>query len=132
MSIMSPDEGLEIIRAEILAQDWRLSPASRQRLGRALDLFAGRVQGRRGFYYIHSMCGGILAYLEKHGDGARPAAIDLLKECLAHLLPFFDGRESSSAREAEIFHAAFGRFQKLKKEIRQDTDRTCGIKGNEQ
>ncbi len=117
---MNRDEALEIIRAEILAQDWRLSPSRRERIREALALYADQVRSRRGFAYIHSMAGGILAYLERHGEAAKSAAIDLLKECLAHLLAFFEGRDISRAREAEIFHGVFGRFQRLKKEIRVD------------
>ncbi len=116
---MSPDEALEIIRAEIMAQDWRLSPARLARLSEALGLHAPLAVRRRGFSYIHSMCGGLIAYLEKHGDEAVPGAVDLLKECLAHLLSFFEGRDISAAREAEIFHGAYGRFMKLKQEIRR-------------
>ncbi len=119
---MSPDDALEIIRAEILAQDWRLSPLRITRLRQALAFFVDGLEKRRGFAYIHSMAGGVLAYIEKHGNDARPAAIEFLKECLAHLAAFFEGRDISRAREAEIFHAAFGRFQKLKKDIRAGMD----------
>ena len=115
---MTPEEALTIIRAEIMAQDWRLSPSRLARLGRALAVHADTAAGRRGFSYLHSMCGGLIAYLERQGEAALPAAVDLLKECLAHLLCLFEGREISRAREAEMFNGAYGRFLKLKDEVR--------------
>lgn len=119
---MDKDEALAIIRAEILAQDWRLPPRRLARLSAALASCAGIAATRRGFSYIHSMAVGIISYLERHGDAAAAGAVDLLKECLAHLLALFEGRDISPAREARAFHGAYGRFVELKRKIRQKAE----------
>jgi len=115
---MQEEEAFQRLRAEILAQDWRLSSRRIEALFMAFDTLERVFEARKGPVYILGMARGALDYLKRRGDEALPAALDFLKEALAHLVSIYEDENMTAGREAELFNKAYERFNKLKERIK--------------
>ena len=97
------DEALERLKAEVLAQDWRLNERRINALEDAFEAIAEMARSRKSFRYVLGMARGTLDYIKKHGDSSLPEALDFFKESLAHLVSMAEEDDPDPRREEEIF-----------------------------
>ena len=117
MEEISVAEALKYIKAEILVQDWRLSPRRIDSLTRAFAAIDREVAGRRALYQMLGMARATLDYIERHGNAILPGVFDFQKESLAHLVTMIEDSGLTVAREAEICQLAYERFEALKRKL---------------
>jgi len=114
MEEISVAEALKYIKAEILVQDWRLSPRRIDSLTRAFAAIDREVAGRRALYQMLGMARAVLEYIRRHGNAILPDVFDFQKESLAHLVNLIEDPDLTVARETEICQRAYERFEALK------------------
>ena len=90
MEEISVAEALKYIKAEILVQDWRLSPRRIDSLTRAFAAIDREVAGRRALYQMLGMARAVLEYIGRHGNAILPDVFEFQKESLAHLVNLID------------------------------------------
>ena len=117
MEKMSAAEALQYLKAEILAQDWRLSPRRIETLTRAFAAIDREVAERRALMQMLGMARATLQYIERHGNAILPGVFDFQKESLAHLVTLIEDSDLTVAREAEICQLAYERFEALKRKL---------------
>ncbi len=114
---LSIEESIKKLKAEIIAQDWRLSPKRVAGLEEAFQCLRQRFKNRRATNAILIMAGSILDYIKKRG-GNPPETIELLKESMAHIVNLYEDFTFDPEKEKLLFAGLFKRFQKLKTKVR--------------
>jgi hypothetical protein len=117
MEKMSVAEALQYLKAEILAQDWRLSPRRIETLTRAFAAIDREAAGRRALIQMLGMARATLEYIDRHGNAILPGVFDFQKESLAHLVNLLEDQDLTAARQAEICQLAYERFESLKRKL---------------
>ena len=118
--IASAEDAVRQIKAELMAQDWRINDRRLALLEDSLRLLSPAFQGRKSSRYIMEMARGTMRYIRKHGERSLPDALDFLKECLANLVTIYEGGKISPVREVAIFNRTYARFRKLKQKVERD------------
>jgi len=114
---VSIEESIQRLKAEVLAQDWRISPRRAARLEEAFDCLSRRYNTRKATLAMLKMAGSVLGYIKTHG-GQPSETIDFLKEAMAHVVSLHEDLAYVPEREEEIFRTLFSRFGRLKEKIR--------------
>jgi hypothetical protein len=117
MEEISIPEALQYMKAEILAQDWRLSPRRIETLTLAFAAIEKDSGSRQALAQMLGMARATLEYIGRHGNKALPDVFDFQKESLAHLVNLIEDHELTSTGEAEICRRAYERFEALKKKL---------------
>ena len=115
--INSAEEAIKHLKAEIMAQDWRINDRRLGMLDEAFKQLEPLFSERKSSRYIMGMAQGAMRYLKKHGERSLPDCLDFLKESLAHLVTIYERDDISPVKEVEIFNRAYARFRKLKQKI---------------
>ena len=115
---LSIEESIQRLKAEIIAQDWRLSPNRANRLDAAFACLRQRFKSRKATHAMLIMAGSVLDYIRKKG-GTPPETIDFLKEAMAHVVSLYEELIYDPEKEEIIFQKLFSRFTHLKKKIKQ-------------
>ncbi len=117
MEKMSVAEALQYLKAEILAQDWRLSPRRIETLTMAFEAIGREATGRQSLMQMLGMARATLEYISRHGNTILPGVFDFQKESLAHLVNLLEDPDLTAARQAEICQRAYERFESLKRKL---------------
>ena len=115
---LSIEESIQRLKAEIIAQDWRLSPNRANRLDAAFACLRQRFKSRKATHAMLVMSGSVLDYIRKKG-GSPPETIDFLKEAMAHVVSLYEELAYDPEKEEQIFQKLFSRFTQLKEKIKQ-------------
>jgi len=114
---LSIEESIKKLKAEIIAQDWRLSPKRAAGLEEAFQCLRQRFKNRRATNAMLIMAGSVLDYIKKRG-GNPPETIELLKESMAHVVNLYEDLTFDPEKEKLLFAGLFKRFQRLKTKVR--------------
>lgn len=102
---------IEQLRAEIISQDWQISPRRlillRGAFGRLSSFFAQRSHALA----LLKMAISVVNHLEQHGVQA--AGLDFLKENMAHIVSLYEEDEEDTGREKELVRRTYKRFLRL-------------------
>ena len=83
--ILSIDESIQRLKAEIIAQDWGLSTKRIDLLEAAFACLQERFKNRKAAYAILIMAGSVLDYVKRKGENTPSNSIDFLKEAMSLL-----------------------------------------------
>lgn len=125
---MSSEEAIQRLKAEIIAQDWRLSQKRADALEAAFACLKERFSERKATQALLFMAGSVVGYIKKRGD-VLPAAIDFLKEAMAHVVSLYEDLDFDVAKEEKIFNSLFQKFNKLKTTIKAQAVVEVGAEG---
>lgn len=121
--ILSIEESIQRLKAEILAQDWRLSQHRVEQLKASFNCLKQRFRSRKAAYAIIVMADNVLDYVKKKGDSSPPDSVDFVKEAMAHIVTLYEDMEFEPEKEKRLFNAIFFRFNKLKEKIKAEKER---------
>ena len=111
------EESIQRLKAEIIAQDWRLSQNRASQLEAAFACLRQRFKNRKATHAMLIMAGSVLDYIKKKG-GTPSETIDFLKEAMAHIVNLYEDLSYDPQKEEQIFQTLFKRFQRLKDKIK--------------
>lgn len=114
---VSLDDAVLRLKAEILAQDWRLSARRAARLEAAFSSLRGHFHDRKAIRAMLIMADNVLGYIKTHG-ATPPATIDFLKEAMAHVVSLHEDLVVDPKRDEETFQILYLRFNQLRERIR--------------
>lgn len=114
--ILSIEESIQRLKAEILAQDWRLSPRRLESIEAAFACLKTRFKTRKGMLTILAMADSVVVYIKKR-DEAPPETIDFLKETMAHVVSLYEEHDYNPDHEEELFRRIFKRYNGLKQKL---------------
>lgn len=114
MEEMSLAEALQYLKAEILIQDWRLSPRRIESLSRAFAAIDREIADRRALSQMLGMARATLEYIRRHGNKILPDVFDFQKESLAQLVNIIEDPDLTDTRAGEICQRVYERFMSLK------------------
>lgn len=66
--ILSIEESIQRLKAEILAQDWRLSPRRLEAIDAAFACLKTRFKNRKGMLTILAMADSVVVYIKKREE----------------------------------------------------------------
>ncbi len=110
-------ESIRLFKAEILAQDWRLSEQRIIALEPALDRLIEELNGRPDAVSVVVMAKNVLGYIKRHGKLDSYDCLGFFKEALAQAVNLYESEPSDYENDPKIFKAAYRRFQELKKKL---------------
>ncbi len=122
--ILSIDESIQRLKAEIIAQDWSLSPKRIELLDSAFSCLKQRFKTRKEIHAILVMAGSVLNYIKKRRENSLPDTIDFLKEAMAHVVNLYEESNFDPASEEKIFRTLYSRFSTLKIKVREGGKRS--------
>lgn len=122
--ILSIDESIQRLKAEIIAQDWSLSPKRIELLDSAFSCLKQRFKTRKGIHAILVMAGSALNYIKKRKENSLPDTIDFLKEAMAHVVNLYEESNFDPASEEKIFQTVYSRFSTLKTKVGEGKKRS--------
>ncbi len=120
--ILSIDESIQRLKAEILAQDWRLSPRRLDSIEAAFACLKTRFKTRKGMLAILAMAESVVVYMKKRQE-TPPETIDFLKETMAHIVSLYEERDYNPEHEEELFRRIFKRYSSLKQKVQDSRER---------
>lgn len=115
---LSIEDSILRLKAEIIAQDWRLSPKRAEQLESAFRALLDHFKDRKATHAMLVMAANVLEYIKNRGTSP-PETIDFLKEAMAHIVSLHEDLADDQAKEEEIFQTLFARFTALKEKIQQ-------------
>ncbi len=118
--ILSIDESIQRLKAEIIAQDWSLSQKRIDLLEAAFTCLKNRFKTRKAAFAILTMARSVLDYVKKKGGDTPSATIDFLKEAMAHIVSLYENRDFDPEREEKLFRGLYSRFAALKQKIQTE------------
>ena len=114
---LATDEAIQLLKLEVLAQDWSLSSRRATAVGEALKDLSPHFKGRKGATHILKMVRGTLDHIALHDRETRPEVMDFLKAAMANIIILHENETVGAPREAELFHRTYDNFKKLKAEV---------------
>lgn len=114
---LAAEEAIQLLKIEVMAQDWSLSSRRGTAIGEALKTLHPHFNGRKGALYIFEMIKGVLDHIALHGGKTQPEAIDFLKAALANIVILYEEGALQPKKEAEFFHRTYENFKKLKAQV---------------
>lgn len=120
MTSPSVDNAILQLKAEIIAQDWRLSPKRVKQLEAAFCCLLEHFKTRKAIHGMLVMADNVLRYVNTHGTSP-PATIDFLKEAMAHVVSCHEELVDDASQEEAIFRSLFAHFSVLKEKILQQS-----------
>lgn len=115
---LSIEDSILRLKAEIIAQDWRLSPKRADQLESAFQCLLDHFTNRKATHAMLVMAANVLGYIKNRG-ASPPETIDFLKEAMAHIVNIYEDLDDDRPKEDEIFQSLFARFSTLKEKIQQ-------------
>lgn len=115
---LSIDESIQILKAEIIAQDWRLPQKRIEPLEEAFFCLKNRFRTRKNIHSILIMSDSVLKYLKKHGKTASPDFLEFLKEAMAHVVTMYEDSKFDPEKEKQLFKRVYGQFGRLKQKVK--------------
>lgn len=122
--ILSIDESIQHLRAEILSPDWRLSPRRIESIEAAFECLKNRFKTRKGMLSILAMAISVVHYIKKR-DNTPPGVIDFLKETMAHIVSLYEERDYNPDHEEEIFQRILKKYNALKQKLQAEAERSA-------
>jgi hypothetical protein len=113
---LSIEDSILRLKAEIIAQDWRLSPKRASQLEAAFLCLLDHFKNRKATHAMLVMAANVLNYIKSRG-ASPPETIDFLKEAMAHIVSIHEDLADDTPKEDEIFQSLFARFTTLKEKI---------------
>ena len=113
---LSLEDSILRLKAEIIAQDWRLSPKRAEQLESAFRSLLDHFKDRKATHAMLVMAANVLGYIKNRG-ASPPETIDFLKEAMAHIVSLHEDLADDPVKEEEIFQSLFARFTFLKEKI---------------
>lgn len=120
LPVLSLEESVQRLKAEILSVDWRLSEKRAELLEAAFICLKQRFRHRKTVFAIIVMAGNVLAYIRKKGESRVPATVDFLKEAMAHIVTFYEDPQLDPEKDKKIFNVIYHRFSGLKEKIQSE------------
>ncbi|MEW6594431.1 MAG: hypothetical protein AB1413_06110 [Thermodesulfobacteriota bacterium] len=114
---LSIDESLQKLKAEILAQDWRLPPRRIEPLEQAFVCLKQRFKSRKHVLAILTMAESVLLYVKRQDGDPPPRCIDFLKEAMAHVVAIHEEGKFDPQQEEALFKRVYSQFDLLKKVV---------------
>ncbi len=111
------EEAIKRLKAEVIAQDWRLSPKRAASLEDAFQCLRQHFNTRKAMQAMLIMAGSVLEHIRKR-NGKPPETIDFLKEAMAHIVSLYEDLDDEPGREKAVFDSLFKRFQGLKQKLK--------------
>lgn len=115
---LSIDESIQKLKAEIIAQDWRLPQRRIEPLTAAFTCLRNRFKNRKNLFAILTMANNVLKYLEKHDSTVHPDFIEFLKEAMAHVVNIYEENKLAPDKEAQLFKKMYSQFNCLQQKVR--------------
>lgn len=119
---LSIEDSILRLKAEIIAQDWRLSPKRASQLESAFQCLLDHFKNRKATHAMLVMATNVLSYTKNRG-ASPPETIDFLKEAMAHIVNIYEDLDDDHPKEEEIFQSLFSRFSALKEKIQQKSSK---------
>jgi len=110
------EEAILRLKAEIIAQDWRLSPSRAEQLEAAFASLRQHFAARKPIHAMLVMAANVLAYIKNRG-ASPPETIDFLKEAMAHVVNLHEDLSDDPEGEETLFRGLYSRFSTLKSKI---------------
>lgn len=107
----SAPEAIRILKAELLAPNWTLSPQRNAQCTGAMDVLDFYFKDRRYSRGIVAIARQLLIHLAQETEPKR-GAIDLLKEIMAHTVTMFEG-EHNEPQDRKICASCLRRFKSM-------------------
>lgn len=117
---LSIDDSIQKLKAEIIAQDWRLPERRIEPLEEAFFCLKNRFKTRKNLHAILTMADNVLKYLKSQKDKADPAFLDFLKETMAHVVSLYEEPKFDPGKEKEIFNRVYSQFGRLKEKVKEN------------
>ncbi len=111
------EEAIKRLKAEVIAQDWRLSPKRADSLEEAFQCLRQHFKTRKAIQAMLIMAGSVLEHIRRR-NGKPPETIDFLKEAMAHIVSLYEDLDDEPGREKSVFDTLFRRFQDLKQRLK--------------
>jgi hypothetical protein len=111
---LSIDESLQKLKAEILAQDWRLPPKRIEPLEQAFACLKLRFKSRKHVLAILTMADSVLLHVKKQETDPLPQCIDFLKEAMAHVVSIYEDGKFNPEQEEALFKRVYSQFALLR------------------
>lgn len=124
--ILSIDDSIQRLKAEIIAQDWGLSTKRIDLLEAAFACLRERFKNRKAAHAILIMAGSVLDYVKRKGENTPSNSIDFLKEAMAHIVNLYEADTFDPESEEKLFNGLYYRFNGLKKKIKEERKRPAG------
>lgn len=118
--ILSIDDSIQRLKAEILSPDWSLALKKIETLEAAFTCLKNRLKTRKNAFGILSMADSILQYAKKRQDPLPPEFVDFLKEAMAHVVTMYEETKFDPDRDAELFRRVYAKFLHLKEKVKTD------------
>jgi hypothetical protein len=115
---ISIEEAVQLIKAEIIAPDWRLSAKRIESLTAAFVSLQERFGSRKRLKDIITMAVNVLQYIKIKGDNSPPDSVDFLKEAMADIINLYEEGIDDSGGDERVFKKVLGHFQRLKERIK--------------
>lgn len=117
---LSIDESLQKLKAEILAQDWRLPPKRIEPLEEAFACLKQRFKSRKHVLAILTMADSVLLHLKKQEGDPLPQCLDFLKEAMAHVVSIHEDGKFNPESEEALFKRVYSQFTLLKQLVQKE------------
>ncbi len=117
---LSIDESLQKLKAEILAQDWRLPPKRIEPLEQAFACLKQRFKSRKHVLAILTMADSVLIHLKKQEGDPLPQCLDFLKEAMAHVVSIHEDGKFNPESEEALFKRVYSQFTLLKQLVQKE------------
>lgn len=111
------EDSIARLKAEIIAQDWRISPKRAEMIAASLSCLQQHFQDRKKTHAMLSMAQSVLEHIRTRG-GNPPETVDFLKEAMAHVVSQYEDLKYDPNREEEVFKSLFIHFNNLKEKIK--------------
>lgn len=116
--ILSIDESIQKLKAEILSPDWSLPQKKIEPLEAAFTCLKNRFKTRKNVLAILTMADSVLQYAKKNEQPLAPDFVDFLKETMAHIVNIYEESKFDPDREEQLFKRVYSRFTVLKGKVK--------------
>lgn len=115
--MLSIDESIQKMKAEIIAQDWNLPQKRIEQLELAFACLKQRFNSRKNALAILTMGDNILQYIKKKGRVTSPDFIDFMKEAMAHIVNIYEDSKFDPEAEEKLFKRMYSRYTFLRRKV---------------
>jgi len=115
--ILSLDEAIKKLKAEILSPVWDLPQKKIEPLEAAFSCLKNRFKTRKNALAILTMADSVLQYAKKQQEPLAVEFIDFLKEAMAHIVNIYEEGKFDPEHEEQLFKRVYSRFTILKKRV---------------
>lgn len=124
------DESINKFKAEIISQDWSLSPKKIPPLQAAVSCLKNNFSGRRNLIAMLNMIGSVLAYAQRRKDSVSPEFVDFIKETMAHVVNSYEEETVDLEEEARLCKRVYADYCRLKEKASAEKDAVADREGH--